>query len=128
MNIQITFDPLEMLKNMDREIVIKYIKDTVTDHEREKFGDTVYNADSDTLWEALELKVYEERKDLAIFVESRMESSDLLKRIDDGEIINYIKDSTLYYISEDVEELMEQIKRSGCMHEVTELFEFKYTG
>jgi len=128
MNIQVTFDPMEILKNIDRKVVLDYIRNTITDEEKESIGDTVYNADSDTLWEALELKVEEEQKDLAVFVESRMESSDLLLRIDNEDIIDYIKEDTNYYMSENVGELMEQIRVSGCMDEVIELFEMKYTG
>jgi len=128
MNIQVTFDPIEMLKNIDRGTLMAYIKNTLTDKEKEEIGDNVYTADSDTLWEALELKVEEERKDLTTFVESRMESSELLTKIDNGEILDYIKAHTQYYISEDVGELLEQIRASGCMDEVTELFEMKYTG
>lgn len=128
MNVQVTFNPIEMLRNIDRRILIDYLKSTLTDDERETIGDTVYTADSDTLWEALELKVEVEEKDLNIFVESRMESLELLKRIDDEEILDYIKDNTQYYIAESVEELMEQIRLSGCLDEVIELFRIKYEG
>ena len=128
MNIQVTFNPVEMLKNIDRKVVLNYIKDTITEEERDHIGDTVYSADADTLWEALELKLEEEHKDPAIFIVSRMESSDLIKSIDEEELLNHFKESSQYYISESVEELMEQIRVSGCIDEVTELFEMKYTG
>lgn len=128
MNIQVTFNPEEMLKNIDRKIVLDYIKNTITDEEKESIGDTVYTADSDTLWEALELRVEHEYKDLNTFVSSRLESYELLKNIEEEELLNYIKDQSQYYISESVEELMEQIRVSGCIDEVTELFEMKYTG
>lgn len=128
MNVQITFNPKEMLKNIDRSILWDYVKDTITDKEKEEMGETIYSADSDTLWEALELKLEQEQKEVAIFVESRVKSSEILKRIGDEEILSYIKDQSQYYIAESVEELMEQIKVSGCMDEVTELFEMKYTG
>ncbi|GLI57792.1 hypothetical protein PM10SUCC1_33060 [Propionigenium maris DSM 9537] len=117
-----------MLKNIDRSILWDYVKDTITDQEKEEMGETIYSADSDTLWEALELKLEQEQKEVAIFVGSRVKSSEILKRIDDEEILSYIKDQSQYYIAESVEELMEQIKVSGCMDEVTELFEMKYTG
>ena len=80
MNIQITFDPIEMLRNIDRKVVFDYIRSTITDRERRELGDTVYTADSDTLWEALELKLEEEHKELAVFIVSRVESSDLLRK------------------------------------------------
>lgn len=128
MNIQVTFDTIEMLKNIDRKVVFDYIKSTITDREIEDFGNTIYSADSDTLWEEFKLKVEQEHKELSTFIENRMESSELLTRIDNEEILDYIKDHTQYYISENVEELMEQIRVSGCMDEVTELFEMKYTG
>lgn len=128
MNIQVTFNPREMLKNIDRSILWDYVKDTITDREKEEMGETIYSADSDTLWEALELKLEQDQKEVVIFVESRVKSSEILKRIDDEEILSYIKDKSQYYIAENVEELMEQIKVSGCMDEVTELFEMKYTG
>jgi|GEM_PF-6635374 len=128
MNIQITFDPIEMLKNMDRKLILDYIRNTITEQDRIEIVDTLYTADSDTLWEALEIKIEEECKDLSIFVESRVESSELLKRIDREEIIDYIKENTQLYISEDVGDLMEQIRISGCMDEVMEMFTIKYEG
>ena len=82
MNIQITFDPIEMLKNMDRKLIFDYIRNTITEQDRIEISNTLYTADSDTLWEALEIKIEEECKDLSIFVESRVENSELLKRID----------------------------------------------
>ena len=50
MNIQITFDPMEMLKNMDRNLIFDYIRNTITEEDRKEIGDTLYTADSDTLW------------------------------------------------------------------------------
>lgn len=128
MNIQVTFNPEEMLKNIDRKVVLDYIKNTITDEEKEEIGNTINSIDPETLWETLERKMKEDNKDLATFVSNRMESYDLLNNIDEEEILNYIKDNTQYYISENVEELMEQIKVSGCLDEVTELFEMKYIG
>ena len=78
--------------------------------------------------EALEIKIEEERKELSVFVENRVESWELLNRIDEEDIIDYIKDNTQLYISEDVGELMEQIRISGCMDEVIEKFALKYEG
>ena len=60
MNIQVTFNPLEMLKNIDRKIVLDYIRNTITSEEKGELTDTIYSTDSDTLWEALELKLEEE--------------------------------------------------------------------
>ena len=128
MNIQVTFNPEEMLKNIDRKIVLDYIKNTITDEEKEEIGNTINSIDPETLWETLELKMKEDNKDLATFISNRMESYDFLNNIDEEEILNYIKDNTQYYISENVEELMEQIKISGFLDEVTELFEMKYIG
>lgn len=128
MNIQVTFNPIEMLKNIDRNTILDYIRNTITPQEREELGDTIYTTDSDTLWEALELKLEEKHKELATFVESRVENSELLKRIDNENILDHIKENTQYYISEDVGELIEQVRVSGCIDEVTELFEMKYIG
>lgn len=128
MNIQVTFNPEEMLKNIDRKVVLDYIKNTITDEEKEYIVDTVNFNDPETLWETLELKMNEENKDLATFISNRMESYDLLNNIDVEDVLNYIKDNTQYYISENIEELMEQIKVSGCLDEVTDLFEMKYIG
>ncbi len=128
MNIQVTFDPIEMLENIDRVTLMTYIKKNLTAKEKEEIRNNVYIDDSDTLWEALESRMEEEEKNLTTFVESRMEAVELLDKIDNDEILDYIKNHTQYYISEEIGELLEQIRAAGCMDEVTELFEMKYTG
>ncbi len=128
MNVQVTFDPIEMLENIDRVTLMTYIKKNLTAKEKEEIRNNVYTVDSDTLWEALESRMEEEEKNLTTFVERRMEVIELLDKIDNDEILDYIKNHTQYYISEEIGELLEQIRASGCMDEVTELFEMKYTG
>lgn len=120
MKIFMTMEVEEILNQIDQSIIREYVK-----------NENIYidqDRDSDKIWEDLELQLEKEVKDIAVFVESRVDSVDLLKRIDEEVILEHLKDNSQYYIAEDVGELMEQIRVSGCMDEVIELMTIKYDG
>lgn len=115
MNIQVVIDPREMLENFDREVLVDYLKETMTIEERE----IVFDSSLESIWEAIEVKAGEEFTRLRDYV---------LGRLDEEEIAGYLEENSNYFISENVEELIEQVRVAGYIDEVAELFEIKYIG
>lgn len=85
MNIQVTFNEVDMLNNIDRETLIDYLKNTIT---KEEYHDFYYNTKQDTLdntWLKLESKANDDNKSVAKYVVDQIGAGDLLMEI--GEVI-----------------------------------------
>jgi len=120
MKIFMTMEVEEILNQIDSAVIREYVNNEGIDIYQDK--------DSDQLWEDLEFQLEKEEKEISIFTASRIDSRELLEKIDEEYILEHIRDNTQYYISEDVGELMEQVRVSGCIDEVAEMFTIKYKG
>lgn len=128
MNLFLTMDIKEILDRLDKEVLKNYIKEKWSLEERNEIGEESRIKDSDSIWEALEFQLEEEQKGISVFIADRVETKELLRKISEDDVVEYIREETQYYIGDEVSELIEQIKNSGCIEEVSELFTLRYTG
>lgn len=116
MNVLITLDPKEILKNIGLELIKEFIKEESQEES------------SKELWEKLEEKLINENKNIEEFIVEKTSSDSLLQFIHDDNIEEYVGNHTDLYVSNEVSELMEQIDTNGEMDQVIDLFTIKYNG
>ncbi|GLI56415.1 hypothetical protein PM10SUCC1_19290 [Propionigenium maris DSM 9537] len=120
MNIFVSLDPIEILERIGKEEIEKYISMNWEIEDIEKIIGENHNVDN--LWNSIEDRVDSMEK----FVVEKLSVTNLLKEIEDGDIVDYLKNDSEYFISDDIDELMEQINASGCIDDVIDQFSLKY--
>lgn len=125
MNILVTVDSKEIIRNIDQKDIIEFIKNEWNEEDKEAFIEPK-EFTSEELWEQLEIQLENEGKEIEQFIVDNTSTESILRAIRDDDIEDYVSNYTDYYISEDIPELMEKIHRSGNMDEVIEMFTIKY--
>ncbi|ADO83427.1 hypothetical protein [Ilyobacter polytropus] len=121
MNIFVSLDPKEILDKIGKLEIEKYIS---KNWDIEDLENMIWeNRNVDDLWNSIEKRVESIEK----FVVEKVTTTDLLREIEDVDIVFYLKDETEYFVSDDTLELMDQVNNSGCIDEVMELFSLKYS-
>lgn len=125
MNIMITMDSKGILKNIDQQDIKEFITNEWNEEDKESLFSHEKLSSKD-LWEQLEVQLESEGKEIETFVVDNLSPEPILRAIDDYDIEEYVSNYTDYYISNNIQELMEMIHSNGDMNEVIEMFTIKY--